>query len=57
MTSVTEVTRGRFCKVRFTPSRVFSQWMAVVFYIYGRFWSLSPNGHKTNGLFNIFNRS
>ena len=28
-----------------------------VFYIYGQFWSLSPNGHKTNGSFNIFNRS
>jgi hypothetical protein len=25
--------------------------------IYGQFWSLSPNGHKTNGLYNTFNRS
>ena len=26
----------------------------MVFYIYGRFWSLSTNGHKKNGLYNIF---
>ena len=24
------------------------------FYIYGRFWSLSANGHQKNGIYNIF---
>ncbi len=28
-----------------------------VFYIYGCIWLLSTNGRKTNGLYNIFNRS
>ncbi len=26
----------------------------VGFYIYGRFWSPSANGHQKNGLYNIF---